>query len=169
MQSISHVWVFLAALALSGCGGGNTSLPVPEPVACNSGLLWAVPPPASSGSSIPDGSSTGLTLQWNNISCATQTLQKVTISVCLNHPRPEDLAWSLIPPSSAAVNLTAPANWNSGASCDQGKGKLQSFNWTPNGLQSLTPQSLWRLRVVDNQASDAGQLIQWQLTIEGTR
>lgn len=137
--------------------------------ACDSTALWAARP-ANSGSRIPDNNDTGVTVTWDNQNCKLKTLTAATLEICLNHPRPADLVWTLNPPSSGAVlTPTAPANWNAnGVSCDSGQGVLQTLSLLPADIATTTPRGNWALKVKDTLSGEEGFLIQWRVQLQGT-
>ncbi len=158
---------------LASCGGGGTPSTQPNvPAAsgvCDSNPLWAARP-ANSGSRIPDNSDTGVSVTWDNQNCALQTVTTATLEICLDHPRPADLVWSLTAPSpGAALALTAPADWNaSGASCDtEGQGKLQNIVLAPADVAAISPRGDWTLKVKDARLGKEGFLIQWRVKLQG--
>ncbi len=159
----------LTFLMASCGGGGGDGAPTPSSSAvCDSGTLWAAYP-ATSGSAIPDNNSTGLSVNWDNQNCALQTVSSATLEICLDHPRPADLTWTITPPaSSIALALTPPANWNStSSSCDSGRGKFQPIDLLSTVSSTVSTQGNWTLRVKDQALGDSGTLIQWRVVIRG--
>lgn len=158
---------------LASCGGGGTpstqtNVPAASGV-CDSTALWAARP-ANSGSRIPDNNDNGVLVTWDNQNCNLQTVSAATLNICLDHPRPADLVWSLTPPSSGAVlTLTAPADWNaSGASCDTaGQGRLQNIVLAPADVSSINPRGDWTLKVKDARLGEEGFLVQWRIRLQG--
>ncbi len=152
-------------------GGSDGDGPAPTiPVSCDSGNLWAAQP-SPNGTRIPDNSSAGITVTWDNQTCSIQSLTAATLDVCLDHDQPTELLWTVVRPSiGSALNLSAPNNWNStGTSCDSGQGKLQRIDLL-RAVQSVgTAQGSWALRVSDARSGTEGTLIQWRVNLQGLR
>lgn len=167
-----------ALIAMTGflvsCGGGgdNNSSPLTA-ASCDSNTLWAAPR-TDSGLGIPDNSNTGISVTWDNQGCALQSVNSVSLDICLTHPQPSDLQWQITSPSSnVPVDITVPVNWNTtGAVCDLvngGNGKLQRIDLLQSVSSTVATRGLWTLKVRDSRQGDVGTLVQWRLLIEGLR
>ena len=174
MRSLSGVTALMTlTVFLAACGGGGSDGDGPAPtipVSCDSGNLWAAQP-SPNGTRIPDNSSAGITVTWDNQTCSIQSLTSATLDVCLDHDQPTELLWTVVRPSiGSALNLSAPNNWNStGTSCDSGQGKLQRIDLL-QAVQSVgTAQGSWALRVSDARSGTEGTLIQWRVNLQGLR
>ena len=160
--------LFVLTCILSSCGGSAASTaPATVQATCDSGLLWAMS--TKSGARIPDNDSTGITLNWNNQTCALQSVRSATLDICLNHSKPSDLVWTITSPASAtAMDITAPSNWSlTNDVCDGGQRKLQRIDLLPILTASIQPKGSWSLNVKDLSASSEGYLIQWHVNIQG--
>ncbi len=160
---------FLTCLLASCGGGGGTANTVRTPVqaSCDSTLLYAAP--NLSGLGIPDNDATGITLTWDNQACALQSVVSATLDICLNHPKPSDLVWTITSPASETPrDITAPINSSASSDdCDAGARKLQRIdllNFFPSGITTL---GRWSLKVKDELPGDVGTLIQWRVNIQG--
>ena len=176
MQSNLWTGVLLTLTALlTSCGGGVTTSTTSTTSAnqatsanCDSTTLWAAHP-ATSGRAIPDNDGAGISVSWDNQNCAVRSVSSVTLDICLSHPRPMDLIWTVSPPgSSAPLTLTSPADWNtSGSSCDSGQGKLQRVDLLNRVTPTSNTRGNWTLNVKDQRLGDTGTLIQWRILIVG--
>ncbi|WP_322992624.1 proprotein convertase P-domain-containing protein [Limnohabitans sp.] len=175
MRSTLWTGLFLTLTAfLASCGGGGGSPPPtttstqPSATSCDSNILWAAHP-ATSGREIADNDGTGISVRWDNQNCSLRNISSATVEICLDHPRPRDLTWTISSPGfSAPLTLTPPADWNgSGSACGSVPGKLQRIDL----LTLVTPTATrgnWTLNVKDQQLGVIGHLIQWRISISGT-
>jgi subtilisin-like proprotein convertase family protein len=172
MRSLSGTTALMALTALLvGCGGGGTGSPAQSvSVTCDSGNLWAAQP-SRNGTRIPDNSSTGITVTWDNQNCSIQSLTAATLDVCLDHDQPTELVWTMTRPSTGtSLTISAPNDWNStGTSCDSGQGKLQRIDLLQSVLGVGSTQGTWALRVSDATSGNEGTLIQWRVNLQGLR
>lgn len=171
----SNIWTGILlslTLLLTSCGGGSSSStmkPQSTNLTCDSTTLWAAHP-ATSGRTIPDDDSTGVSVSWDNQNCTIRATTSATIEICLSHARTSDLSWSITPPSGVgALTFNPPTNWNtSTTACGFDQGKLQRIDLLPTLTSAVNTRGIWTLRVKDQQVSDTGTLIQWRLLIQGT-
>ena len=159
---------------LASCGGGGDSNPKPLTEAtCDSVTLWAAHP-SPNGLRIPDGSGTGVSVTWDNQTCALQSVSSASLDICLTHPTPADLIWKITSPSSSSpVTLNAPTNWNAtGTACDPvdgGSGKRQRIDLLSTVQANVPTQGRWTLHVSDPVGGSEGSLVDWRLLIQGLR
>ena len=167
--SLGTVTSLMAALFLTACGGGSEPPGTLIADTCNSTRLWVVQS-TKSGTAIPDNNSQGINVRWDNQNCALKSVSTATLGICLKHPSPSDLVWTITPPSGNAVLLSVLNSWNtSDISCNNNDGKFQNLNLVNSLGNSMRTQGDWVLKVSDQQSGDEGTFIQWQLTLEGLK
>jgi subtilisin-like proprotein convertase family protein len=164
---------------MAGCGGGggggddigsgNTGQTMTA-ATCDSNVLWPGGV-VGSGLLIPDASPTGVTVNWDNQTCALQTVSSASLEICLGHPRPSDLQWTITSPSSGTpLPISAPVDWSMPSTpCDSGQGQLQRIDLLPTVQSTVTTRGIWALKVNDASAGVTGTLTHWRVIIEGTR
>ena len=164
------VSALLLPVLLTGCGGGTGSDgTTPRQAAeCDSTTFWANTT-LFSGARIPDNSTTGVSVSWNNQNCRLQNVTSLSLDICLDHARPADLVWTVTPPgSSSSFNLTAPTQWNeTGSSCDLGTGRRQSINALTALPSVQSAQGVWTLSVSDRNGGVEGSLMRWRVLVGG--
>ena len=169
--------LFAVTCFLAACGGGGgggspasdapSNPPGPVSTTCDSRTLWAANP-AASGTRIPDNNTSGIAVNWDNQNCNLKSVSAATLEICLDHPRPADLVWTITSPSANRLTVTAPTDWNgTGTACDSGQGKLQRIDLLPTVQSSVKTLGLWTLNVSDQVTGIEGTLIQWRVVVQG--
>jgi subtilisin-like proprotein convertase family protein len=121
------------------------------------------------GAAIPDNDSRGVVVLGAGIGMGSgppRLLQDATIYVNIVHPRPADLAVSLIHPDGTQVLLRKPGD-NSGFSTRSDH--LQTLRYPGTGpaagplatLHGRPPYGVWNLRVQDLKAGKVGRVVGW--------
>ena len=153
---------------LVNCGGGGAPSSPSIAATCDSTTLWATPSTAS-GRGIPDNNATGTSVSWDNQNCQVRSVTSAFIEVCMNHPRPSDLAWSVIPPNSGtAIPLNVSGNWITNSStCNSSGDKFQRIDLLPSLSSTVAARGAWQLQVNDFIEFDIGTLNQWRVIIQG--
>ena len=168
--------LFAVTCFMAACGGGGDGSPASDAAGnppgtvsttCDSRTLWAANP-AASGTRIPDNTTSGISVNWDNQNCKLQSVSAATIEICLAHQRPADLVWTITTPSANPLTVTAPPDWNvTGTACDSGQGKLQRIDLLPTIQPTVKTIGQWTLSVSDQNAGDSGTLIQWRVIVQG--
>lgn len=169
MRSLFRTAALLAmTIMLVHCGGGGAPSAQSVTATCDSTTLWASPSTAS-GRGIPDNNATGTSLSWNNQNCQIRSVTSAFIEVCLNHPRPTDLTWSVTPANSFSTTpLTVSGNWiTNSTSCSSPGDKFQRIDLLPSLSSTAAPSGSWQLQVKDLVTGDIGTLNQWRVIIQG--
>lgn len=169
MRSLIKIAALLAMTTLLvSCGGGGAASSQSIAATCDSTTLWAIPS-TDSGRGIPDNNATGTSVSWDNQNCQVRSVTSAFIEVCLNHPRPSDLTWSVTPPNpGTSTTLTVSGNWiTNSTTCSSSGDKFQRIDLLPSLSSTVVTRGTWQLQVKDLIAGDTGTLNQWRVIIQG--
>lgn len=169
MRSLIEIAALLAMTSLLvSCGGGSSPSAQISAPPCDSTTLWASQP-AAFGRGIPDNNVSGISVSWDNQNCQIRSVTSAFIEVCLNHPRPSDLTWSVTPPNpGTSTTLTVSGNWiTNSTTCSSSGDKFQRIDLLPSLSSTVLTRGTWQLQVKDLIAGDTGTLNQWRVIIQG--
>ena len=159
---------------LSACGGGSTAAPPAAPAASPTSVTCSLPLQYADGSSsgiaiLPQARSVDVHLP---ASCKLSQLQSATLTVCLDHPRPDELTGQLLL-SGAVVTSFQPGNGvlqaNRCLSSSSASTALRQFTVSNPDLHGLNPASgPWNVVLSDTvQNNQNGYFVAWVLEIQG--
>ena len=169
MRSLFKTTALLAMTTLLvNCGGGGAPSSQNIAATCDSTTLWASHP-AASGRGIPDDNATGTSVSWDNQNCQVRSVTSAFIEICINHPRPSDLTWSVTPPNSgASTTLNVSGNWiTNSTTCSSSGDKFQRIDLLLSLSSTVATRGTWQLQVKDLIRFDEGTLNQWRVIIQG--
>ena len=169
MRSLINIAAMLAIIPLLvSCGGGSSPSNQSSAPSCDSNTLWASHP-AASGRGIPDNNVSGTSVSWDNQNCQIRSVTSAFIEVCINHPRPSDLTWSVTPPNSGtSTTLAVSGNWiTNSTTCSSAGDKFQRIDLLSSLSSTVATRGTWQLQVKDLMTGDSGTLNQWRVIIQG--
>ena len=169
MRSLIKIAALLGMTSiLVSCGGGSSPSSQSSAPPCDSNTLWASHP-AASGRGIPDNNVSGTSVSWDNQNCQIRSVTSAFIEVCLNHPRPSDLTWSVTPPNAGtSTSLSVSGNWiTNSTTCSSVGDKFQRIDLLSSLSSTVATRGTWQLQVKDLLTGDTGTLNQWRVIIQG--
>ena len=121
--------------------------------------------PSTTNQRIPDNSSEGITLRFNQqtMGCNLQTVEYVTVDLSFNHGYTGDLEVVLQRPNSTNSTLTLPHL------CENGRCATLTNGWQFGSVRHLGEAASgdWEVQVRDLQGNNSGSLRSWRITLHG--
>lgn len=156
---------FLAACGGGGSGGGpETSPPTSKTAVCELPLQYANG--SGGGYTINNSLTESVPRQFNT--CAVQTIQSASVSLCIDHPQISELTAQLRMPNSTTVALDLQKAQPGETCLISGKTFSIPLPITDLPLPNSADRN-WTVGVTDTNSvsNQAGYLVGWSMKVEG--